>query len=531
MHHGRDVFRVEPSKPAAARAITTGLWPAFPSDLVSLVTVLATQAEGRTLVHDWMYELRLFALEQLSGMGADLFLCDPHRIIVTGPSKLRGRTLDSRDLRSGMALIAAGLAAEDRAGWRRSRRSNAATDSSSSGYKSWARRSRSCRSCCRQRRRLTKSIYLLILRPCAASPVTSSHSKLRFVKRLPISANADKTLSTATSSRRNCAGSETRGCSPRTDAVPRARPTRGNGAPREPMGRPGDSGSRKPPRSPSLHADRSGRCGARRSLAKRHRPFAETASTMGAGMRRWPSTIVAAAVRGWTWLYTLPLDTAIKCARRAEINSDLWESRHDARAAGALHLLIRAAIGVPDDLLWCGEQLPDHSRTVRPLAAFKCGIVIMAASGLVASASRAPLDVGHVLHVNVTSTGWVPVAKRPAGTLLVPAVTFTLANLADRSTSALQVNAIFYGGAANNDGWGGRFVSVVGWRGLAPGATSRAIAVNAQSWNVEDDAGIARRLAILHIVIPEARVKLFLRHEGRWTLLADDPIRPELMQQ
>jgi len=79
---------------------------------VSLVTVLATQAEGRTLVHDWLYELRLFALEQLSGMRADLFLCDPHRIIATGPRKLLGRPLDSRDLRSGMALIAAALAAE-----------------------------------------------------------------------------------------------------------------------------------------------------------------------------------------------------------------------------------------------------------------------------------------------------------------------------------------------------------------------------------------------------------------------------------
>ncbi|MDE3156679.1 MAG: UDP-N-acetylglucosamine 1-carboxyvinyltransferase [Acidobacteriota bacterium] len=106
------IFRVEASKPVAAGRITTGLWPGFPSDLVSLVTVLATQAEGRTLVHDWMYELRLFALEQLSGMRADLFLCDPHRIIVNGPSRLRGRPLDSRDLRSGMALIAAALAAD-----------------------------------------------------------------------------------------------------------------------------------------------------------------------------------------------------------------------------------------------------------------------------------------------------------------------------------------------------------------------------------------------------------------------------------
>jgi UDP-N-acetylglucosamine 1-carboxyvinyltransferase len=107
------VFEVKPSKPIAVRRITTGLWPSFPSDLVSLVTVLATQAAGRTLVHDWMYELRLFALEQMSGMGADMFLADAHRIIVTGPTKLRGgRTLDSRDLRSGMSLIAAGLAAE-----------------------------------------------------------------------------------------------------------------------------------------------------------------------------------------------------------------------------------------------------------------------------------------------------------------------------------------------------------------------------------------------------------------------------------
>jgi UDP-N-acetylglucosamine 1-carboxyvinyltransferase len=107
-----DVFRVARSRPKAAGRITTGLWPGFPSDLISLVTVLATQADGRTLVHDWLYELRLFALEQMSAMSADLFLCDPHRIIVTGPRRLRGRPLDSRDLRSGMALIAAALAAD-----------------------------------------------------------------------------------------------------------------------------------------------------------------------------------------------------------------------------------------------------------------------------------------------------------------------------------------------------------------------------------------------------------------------------------
>ncbi len=106
------MFRVHESTPVATGRITTGLWPGFPSDMVSLMTVLATQADGQTLMHDWMYELRLFALEQLSSMGADLFLCDPHRIIVRGPRRLRGRSLDSRDLRSGMALIAAALAAD-----------------------------------------------------------------------------------------------------------------------------------------------------------------------------------------------------------------------------------------------------------------------------------------------------------------------------------------------------------------------------------------------------------------------------------
>ena len=111
LDRGDDRLVVQPSRLTAARRITTAPWPGFPSDMVSLTTVLATAAEGATLVHDWMYELRLFSLEQLIGMGADLFLCDPHRVIVSGPAKLRGRDLDARDIRSGMALIAAALAA------------------------------------------------------------------------------------------------------------------------------------------------------------------------------------------------------------------------------------------------------------------------------------------------------------------------------------------------------------------------------------------------------------------------------------
>src|SRR5207247_9579873 len=83
-----EMFRVERSRPQAAGRITTGLWPGFPSDMVSLVTVLATQAEGQPLVHEWLYYLRLFGLEILCSMSAELFLCDPHRMLVSGPRRL-----------------------------------------------------------------------------------------------------------------------------------------------------------------------------------------------------------------------------------------------------------------------------------------------------------------------------------------------------------------------------------------------------------------------------------------------------------
>ena len=73
--YDNDRLVVRPSTLRAVRRITTGLWPGFPSDLVSLVTVLATQAEGRTLVHDWLYELRLFALEQMSAMMSTSIPC------------------------------------------------------------------------------------------------------------------------------------------------------------------------------------------------------------------------------------------------------------------------------------------------------------------------------------------------------------------------------------------------------------------------------------------------------------------------
>lgn len=91
--------------------ITAGLWPSFPTDLTSILIVLATQGRGICLVHDWMYESRMFFVDKLARMGARVILCDPHRVIVDGPSALRGIRLESPDIRAGMALLVAGLCA------------------------------------------------------------------------------------------------------------------------------------------------------------------------------------------------------------------------------------------------------------------------------------------------------------------------------------------------------------------------------------------------------------------------------------
>ncbi len=93
--------------------ITAGLWPLFPTDLVSLVIVLATQGKGLCLIHDWMYEARMFFVDKLVRMGARITVCDPHRVLVDGPTRLRGTQLESPDIRAGMALVVAGLCAEE----------------------------------------------------------------------------------------------------------------------------------------------------------------------------------------------------------------------------------------------------------------------------------------------------------------------------------------------------------------------------------------------------------------------------------
>jgi UDP-N-acetylglucosamine 1-carboxyvinyltransferase len=87
-------------------------WPGFPSDLTSIVTVVATQVKGTVLIHEKMFESRMFFVDKLIGMGARIVLCDPHRAVVSGPTRLTGSELQSPDVRAGMAMVIAAMAAE-----------------------------------------------------------------------------------------------------------------------------------------------------------------------------------------------------------------------------------------------------------------------------------------------------------------------------------------------------------------------------------------------------------------------------------
>jgi len=107
-------LRVRPDVGGAIPKIEDAPWPAFPTDLMSIALVVATQAQGTVLIHEKMYESRLYFVDRLISMGAQIILCDPHRAVVVGPSELHGQLLSSPDIRAGMALVIAALCAEGR---------------------------------------------------------------------------------------------------------------------------------------------------------------------------------------------------------------------------------------------------------------------------------------------------------------------------------------------------------------------------------------------------------------------------------
>jgi UDP-N-acetylglucosamine 1-carboxyvinyltransferase len=117
---GESSLRVPPGLELAIRddlgghipKVEDGPWPAFPSDLTSIVLTVATQARGTILVFEKMFENRLFFVDKLVSMGARIILCDPHRVVVTGPAKLYGQRMESPDIRAGMSMLLASLCAE-----------------------------------------------------------------------------------------------------------------------------------------------------------------------------------------------------------------------------------------------------------------------------------------------------------------------------------------------------------------------------------------------------------------------------------
>jgi UDP-N-acetylglucosamine 1-carboxyvinyltransferase len=102
---------IEPDLGNAIPEISVMPWPAFPTDLMSIAIVIATQSTGTILFHDWMYPSRMFFTDKLVSMGAQIVLCDPHRCIVNGPTRLNAEKLDSPDIRAGIALVLAALSA------------------------------------------------------------------------------------------------------------------------------------------------------------------------------------------------------------------------------------------------------------------------------------------------------------------------------------------------------------------------------------------------------------------------------------
>jgi UDP-N-acetylglucosamine 1-carboxyvinyltransferase len=104
--------RIRPDLGGHVPKLEDGPWPAFPADTMSITIVAATQCEGMVLIFEKMFESRLFFVDKLIGMGARIVLCDPHRAVISGPSPLKGGTVESPDIRAGMAMLLAALAAE-----------------------------------------------------------------------------------------------------------------------------------------------------------------------------------------------------------------------------------------------------------------------------------------------------------------------------------------------------------------------------------------------------------------------------------
>ena len=105
-------LRITPDMDGAIPEVKTNVWPAFPTDLISIAITVATQASGSIMFHDWMFSGRMYFTDKLVGMGARIILCDPYRCLIQGPNRLYAENLESPDIRAGMSMLIAALAAK-----------------------------------------------------------------------------------------------------------------------------------------------------------------------------------------------------------------------------------------------------------------------------------------------------------------------------------------------------------------------------------------------------------------------------------
>jgi hypothetical protein len=162
--------------------------------------------------------------------------------------------------------------------------------------------------------------------------------------------------------------------------------------------------------------------------------------------------------------------------------------------------------------------------------------LVGAVATFVASASSPTVDLTTSLQVQITSSGWFDVEMIDGRRKVVPAISFTLKNLSDRNLGTLQVNAVFYRLGAKDgsdrEGWGTAFATAVGSRGLTPAATTRILMLKAQhGYTSIDPAAIRGPMLSRYLALDESKVRVFVKHESRWTSLGDYPIAHELVER
>jgi hypothetical protein len=244
-------------------------------------------------------------------------------------------------------------------------------------------------------------------------------------------------------------------------------------------------------------------------------------------------TCVAGVIRWWTRLYTSGLPFDQQEARRAEVESDLWESQEDtsldqrSALSTAGEMAARLVMGLPDDLRWRYEQQPPRGRAVWLEMAAACALFLIVVLSSASMLSGQPaLDLAQAIKVESVSTGWVYRRSAPQDRL-VPFVGFELRNLSDRPLAGLYVSATFRQ-AGTRDEWGKGWTTAVGSWGLAPGAATRRLTLYLAAAHGQVEP---TRVTGADAELADATVELFVRRASTpWTSLATYPVASQVVR-